>query len=258
MSQKIKIAEAFIEECWKSEYNTQSLYEIMSSTCQHQKTIGTCYGINTFKADCNDWSYAFPDYGTTILKMHHYDNTVVCEVIRHGTHLRRYKSTNPLKNIALIPTDFFGVIERIDPTQKKYILPATLVFTFEQDKINKIVIEEVSSQMPAALGISHLVKETKASLPPLDYTRIADILFHVSNIPLSNRDIQCLALTLCGLSAKHIASFLGNSYRTVEKTLARAYHKLGVCSKQDMIEKMYQNYLLNILIEFGRSIMERI
>lgn len=111
--------------------------------------------------------------------------------------------------------------------------------------------------MPVALGISHLIKEAKHKPSNQDYSRLSAVLSHISHSSLSNREIECLALTLCGLSAKHIASFLKNSHRTVEKILSQAYQKLDVYNKQDMVEKMYQNFVLNVILEFGGSLFRQ-
>lgn len=256
MSKQEQIAKDFIVECWQSQYNPQCLISSLEKHCLHKKTIGQCLGVDTFKADCDDWSYAFPDYGTTILDIHDYDNIIVCNVMRHGTHLRKYRSTNPLKQDGLKPTKFLNVIESIEPTKKKYLLPATVVFTFQKNHISNILIEEDLSQMPKALGISHLVLPHPPKKQKFDYAQIQKVFLHISTSALSAREIECLALAICGLSAKHIATLLKISYRTVEKILSQAYSKLETYNKQDMIEKIYQNYLLHVMLDLGRSIIE--
>ena len=61
---------------------------------------------------------------------------------------------------------------------------------------------------------------------------------------LSLRELECLAITLAGFSAKHIGEQLHISHRTVETHLQKAYQKVGCSGKQHCLEIMYANQTL--------------
>lgn len=53
---------------------------------------------------------------------------------------------------------------------------------------------------------------------------------------LSQRELQCLSLSLRGRSARRVGAELGISQRTVEEYLNNVKVKMGVKYKTDMIE----------------------
>lgn len=64
---------------------------------------------------------------------------------------------------------------------------------------------------------------------------------------LSPREIDCLALTVQGKTAKLIASALAISRRTVEEHIASIKTKLNAYSKSDLIEKVIENHTSTLL-----------
>jgi DNA-binding CsgD family transcriptional regulator len=59
------------------------------------------------------------------------------------------------------------------------------------------------------------------------------------SVRLTERERQVLEMAVQGLTAKQVAARLHISRRTVESHLDHAYSKLGVRSKRDVIERLY-------------------
>ena len=75
-------------------------------------------------------------------------------------------------------------------------------------------------------------------LPQENSTSLQVTNINLDNFKLSNREKDCLALTLKGYTAKNIAKELTISHRTVEDHLKQIKLKLNVSSKQELIQKL--------------------
>ena len=64
----------------------------------------------------------------------------------------------------------------------------------------------------------------------------------INNIRLTNRELQCLKLTIKGYTAKRIAKELDLSHRTVEEYLTNIRIKTGAASKAALIEMTIDNF----------------
>lgn len=64
----------------------------------------------------------------------------------------------------------------------------------------------------------------------------------VNNVHLTQRELQCLKLTVKGYTAKRIAKELELSHRTVEEYLTNIRVKTGASSKAALIEMTIDNY----------------
>ena len=251
MSKLITITKRFINECWLANYSSECINETLSINCLHQKTIGRCTGIDTFRLDCDDWGRAFPDYGTHIINIKEYPNLVIADVIRFGTHQYQYESTN--KNDLLKPSQFLTGILNLKPTGIRYTLPAKIFYMFENEKITQIIIDEDPMEMCYTLGIHTDQKEPLSTSIKYDYIR--NSISILCKEPLTIRELQTLALLFCALSAKHIAEFFNVSYRTIEKFTHSAYNKFGVTNKQTLLELMYENCLLTLWLDLGKQLI---
>lgn len=60
---------------------------------------------------------------------------------------------------------------------------------------------------------------------------------------LTNREKECLSLTIRGKSSKQVTYELSISSRTVEEYLNNIKKKLGVFSKAELIEKTFDLYI---------------
>lgn len=69
---------------------------------------------------------------------------------------------------------------------------------------------------------------------------------HVNNVYLTNRELECLRLTVKGYTAKKIARELGLSFRTVEEYLNNVRSKMGASSKSELIEMTIDNFLHDV------------
>lgn len=257
MSRLTHIVRQFINECWHAHYDPQCLYESLSETCLHKKTIGRCYGIDTFQSDCDDWGNAFPDYSTQILKIEEFNNLVIVDVLRFGTHQHKYQSTNSKKDTALKPSHFLSVIEEIQPTKASYRLPAKLIFTFEKERITQVIIDEDPMGMHIALGLPQKPDgNQRETINYIDFATVREKVAFYCSSPLTKREIQVVALTFCGLTAKHVAEKLHLSHRTIETFLQTAYAKFRINGKQDLIEYMYEKYLLAFWIDLGKQLLQ--
>lgn len=68
-----------------------------------------------------------------------------------------------------------------------------------------------------------------------------EIKLHLGGVSLTARENECLELTVKGFTAKEIAKKLSISARTVEEYLNQVKLKLGVSSKQRMIQKVLKS-----------------
>jgi len=66
----------------------------------------------------------------------------------------------------------------------------------------------------------------------------------VNNMRLTQRELQCLKLTIKGYTAKRIAKALDISHRTVEEYLTKIRSKTGAGSKAELIEMTIDNFYL--------------
>ena len=258
MPKLIEKAKEFIGECWHGNTNKDAIFDFLTPNCLHQKTIGKCIGTESFLADCDDWARAFPDYSTEIKEVELYRNVVVIDVQRRGTHLERYLSTNPDKNTILSKSDFFTSIEKLEATGIQYNLPAKLFFSFSRNHISQIVIEENPFDMSIQLGLLAKSKRNPSINGDLDYDKktVANAISKSLQINLTSREMECLALTFCGFSAKHISEVLKISHRTVESFLANAYQKLDCFGKQQVLEMMYETQVIMLWLDLGKLILQ--
>lgn len=60
-------------------------------------------------------------------------------------------------------------------------------------------------------------------------------------VPLTNREQQVAAVAAQGYSAQRVASILSLSKRTVEGHIASIYGKLGISSRDELIDHMKEN-----------------
>jgi DNA-binding CsgD family transcriptional regulator len=65
----------------------------------------------------------------------------------------------------------------------------------------------------------------------------------INQIHLSQRELQCLKLTLKGFTSKKIAQQLGISFRTVEEYLLNVRIKSGAGSKAELIGMMMDSFI---------------
>lgn|SRR3990167_757145 len=66
--------------------------------------------------------------------------------------------------------------------------------------------------------------------------------FKIKDIHLTQREMQCLQLTIKGFTAKKIAKELGLSFRTIEEYMTNIRVKAGVNSKSELIEMVIQAF----------------
>ncbi len=66
--------------------------------------------------------------------------------------------------------------------------------------------------------------------------------FKIKDIRLTQREMQCLQLTIKGFTAKKIAKELGLSFRTIEEYMTNIRVKAGVNSKSELIEMVIQDF----------------
>lgn len=258
MPKLIQVVQDFIAECWHSNTNRMFISDFLSKNCLHQKTIGKCIGKKSFLSDCNDWASAFPDYTTQVSHIQKFRNLVICDVIRTGTHLNRYQSTNVNQKTILGQSDFLCRICNMKPTGVRYQLPAQLIFGFEGNQISQILIEEDPFALSEQLGLlkngkNFIVNKIPSSLD--DRSLLMDALNQALGISLSMREMECLAIGFCGFSAKHIAEILHISHRTVESFFHHAYQKLGCYGKQETLELMYKNQLLTLWLDLEKLLL---
>lgn len=104
-------------------------------------------------------------------------------------------------------------------------------------------------QLQGLLGISIVLGEhpladaiTKLTdfglLPKKTTPENQTIKLNLDNLVLTCREQECLEYTVKGFTAKEIGKKLSISPRTVEEYINQLKFKLGVCSKQQMIQKV--------------------
>lgn len=85
-------------------------------------------------------------------------------------------------------------------------------------------------------GAGSLVKQQRYQLrPAYSQTQCVEIF---------PREAECLLYVFMGLSAKNIAKEMGNSPRTVSNTIARLKNKLGVETRDQLIDLLLDNQFL--------------
>jgi DNA-binding CsgD family transcriptional regulator len=93
----------------------------------------------------------------------------------------------------------------------------------------------VIGEHPLAEAIMHL---TQLGLLPKNTPHNQAISLDLGNVLLTPREQECLEYTVKGYTAKQIAKKLSISPRTVEDYLNQTKSKLGVATKQEMIQKV--------------------
>jgi DNA-binding CsgD family transcriptional regulator len=93
----------------------------------------------------------------------------------------------------------------------------------------------VIGEHPLAEAIMHL---TQLGLLPHNTPHNQTISLQLGNVSLTPREQECLEYTVKGYTAKQIAKKLSISPRTVEDYLNQTKSKLGVVTKQEMIQKI--------------------
>lgn len=96
---------------------------------------------------------------------------------------------------------------------------------------------------PLADSISNIVKlGLLKDIPNIYRNKSAIPTANITSCHLSNREIDCLCLTVRGKSAKQVGYELNISARTVEEHLNNIKRKMSVFSKAELIQKTIDHY----------------
>jgi DNA-binding CsgD family transcriptional regulator len=181
---------------------------------------------------------------------------VICEVLRTGTHENTYSMSNHNHHTILTKSEFLKNIENIQPTKLSYKQPATIIFSFEGECISQILFEEEPLALVKQLKLDTYFATIPKTSKEQDFEGLKKAINALMQEELTKKEMICLALSLSGLSAKHIAEFCRISHRTVETHLMNVYDKLGCCGKQQVIELMISKRSMTIWLEMGKMIFD--
>ena len=131
-----------------------------------------------------------------------------------------------------------GAVEGVDATARVlmvagaalYSLSMVLVWSFKSRR----AADGSSVKSHVGLGVDDAPGQTAANNMPVSFDEIATRLAQAH--ALTARERQVVVLVACGRSAVYVADELGIAPETVRSYLKSAYPKLGVHSKQELID----------------------
>lgn len=74
---------------------------------------------------------------------------------------------------------------------------------------------------------------------------------------LTKKELDVLALWLCGQTAKQSASYLGKSHRTIESHRERIKCKLGIYRSSELRQKAITTHEYSLVLEQGLQLLNK-
>lgn len=124
---------------------------------------------------------------------------------------------------------------RLDGRSLQFLSIKFPCYDFEYQLRGTLGISIVLGEHPLADAITRL---TDLGLLPKNTSPHQTINLNLGNVILSPREKESLEYTIKGFTAKQIAKKLLISHRTVEEYINQVKLKLGVSTKQQMVQKV--------------------
>lgn len=221
----INLAKNFMDCCWNDK-DLNSLTEFMGKETIIQSPVKFSIGHQSFRNVMDVWLRAFPNiqYKQTEIAVH--DSCIELEWEVNGTHLG----------------DFFS----ISPTGKSITYKGITKLSFTNGRLlhygADVDVKKIMNQL-VDYGLRHTTEQTSQNV----YGIVNDLL----GINLTNRQIECIALSMLHMSSKEIASTLSIAYSSVQTHLKRAYEALGVSNRKMLVDYAINQHLVEFLIRIG-------
>ncbi|WP_079891591.1 ester cyclase [Simkania negevensis] len=257
MTKRLSHVRDFVYNFCSDSERENCLNELFSPNLMYRMITGKRVGNHVCLSDFNDWFRAFPDWSVKLVETEEYENTVVATVEAQGTHLGQFEDTTEEEGVVLSTSEFLYDFPKMNPTKKVVKCRLETIYVFGGDQIERFSVYADEVSFAHQLGL-------KPVLPPsteyLDLCEEKSCLFkHLKETlvcNLSERELECLILAVCGFGSKYTAEILGLSYRTVEAHLHACYQKTGCFGKQDCLELFIARGLLAVLHELCRILLK--
>lgn len=230
----IKISSELLDCMWKSEPDRSInplAYETFSPNAIISSPLGIYKGPQALKKIMASWFDVFPDIFIAVDTVLAYGNSIVHQWKAHGTHLGSFKGE--------------------PPSGKRISFKGETIFIFNnQGKIAHYIAQIDNHQLlskmhsgsysPSSIemfsgGANYLIKELKEHYPSL-----------------TDRQLQCGSLFVCGFSAKQIAIMLSISHRTVETYIEAVRLCMNTRKRVEIIDRLIEDKTFFIFQDLSR------
>lgn len=255
-SKAFTIAE-LVHESWKKpvKWNTAEgtgfEKELFSKSLIMRSGIGKRIGSKAYLHNYYDWLKAFPDLQVTLTNLRQYGNVVIATVKASGTHLGHLVDSFQEESQVIHRSPFMTSLMDCEPSKAKICYFSDCIFVFQGNKVCEFYSHSNISASPELLKLLH------SSRKHSNQDEICKKINGLLPVPLSNQELECLALNLCGFSAKQIGGYKCISRRTVETHIACSYSKIGCLNKHHFAEMIYEKGILHLWQEVCQEILKR-
>lgn len=234
-----EIATAFIEEMEDLTTHKEIVLDGFADTPSYTGVFGEKVGCDRVVTLYTFFNDIFPSLKTNVINVSPHKNITTINfkaTCFHGgeliePHVQQVLEGDVSENLKLMATTH--------PTGEELDFFVGATFVYEEEKIALLNIASDMSQMEEAFLPHADPKDLEINLSA--ETNLIKNIQRLIEKKLSTMEIKILSFILCGFSSKHTAEYLLLSLRTIEGYIQNAYGKLGCFSKEDLLEKMYQN-----------------
>lgn len=134
------------------------------------------------------------------------------------------------------------------PQDRDIILNNLQQLNFIKDNLS-LVLKEIFKSKEFQLRKQPLLNDSAINIiwdKGIKEQKIVNLFLHNKEIVLTVRELECLSLLIFGASNTFISSTLGISIETVKRHLLNAKSKLGVSSRQELIEVSRNEQFRNV------------
>ncbi|MCB1106992.1 MAG: helix-turn-helix domain-containing protein [Chlamydiia bacterium] len=145
-------------------------------------------------------------------------------------------------------TEIADRLRDLNPKNQIVDVSYDAVLVFSGGKISKVLLKNFQFMKKAGyLDLNVLSSFSDQGFSKENkYAKIIEQLSHQIYGDLTPKEMECIALSMIGLSAKQIGKYIGNTHRTIETYLFHAFSKIGVCSKKESIESAIESRTLHL------------
>ena len=248
-SKKSKVRE-FLEEYWNGRQVSSSLLGAFSDNMIFEATLGKRITKQSYLQHTLDWIETFPDFRMNVELAEEVGSSVMVAVECVGTFAKPFVDHEADEGHIIGNSAFHSEFKNAIPNNKEIRVRRNAIFIFGKDKIERLVSYVDESDFKRQLGIA---PGKDSGLAERD--QLAKEFLAILNVGFSERELECLAFTLSGFSAKYVGELLKISYRTVEAHLYKAYQKLDCYGKQQCLEMMHAKEALHLWWEYSRLLL---
>ena len=222
---EIKQARDLLNACLNDK-DLDSLPQFVKKETIIQSPLRSCVGLDSFKGLADVWLKAFPDIQCKEKKVSVHDDCIRIDWEVTGTHLGDFLSISPTGKSVVFQY----------PTKFSFVDHHLLTYASYTD------VKGITNQL-IDYGLEYVANQTSH-----DIYRIINTPLGVN---LSNRQIECVALSMLYLTTQKIANILDIERGTAQKYLDRAFEVLGVSNRNMLFDFAVNQHVVELLLRIG-------